>query len=299
MEGSDLHDRWYFGVRCAIVSGLGNTRRLIEAMHRKEVAYDFIEVMACPGGCSGGGGQPIHEGSELAAERAAALYQLDGHCQLRFSHENPTVQALYREFLEKPLSPLAETAAAYRSHILADAKTKNDPARIDDKTITKVPGEHVGHLFGRGSDRVIGMADPAGNHAIASSEKGGRLMAQHWTQEQIDHEKQILTNQLMTKSGRFAIFVLRTYRYIAWECQNNHSNWCYADRISGRHLLAYVYNGPAGPHGTRSGGRRKGQAEKDGVYRLSKGRRALEALYKKRDRLLRYPSVCCGYAGGS
>ena len=95
-------------VRCAIVSGLGNTRRLIEAMHRKEVAYDFIEVMACPGGCSGGGGQPIHEGSELAAERAAALYQLDGHCQLRFSHENPTVQALYREFLEKPLSPLAE-----------------------------------------------------------------------------------------------------------------------------------------------------------------------------------------------
>ena len=95
-------------VRCAIVSGLGNTRRLIEAMRRKEVAYDFIEVMACPGGCSGGGGQPIHEGSELAAERAAALYQLDGHCQLRFSHENPAVQALYREFLEKPLSPLAE-----------------------------------------------------------------------------------------------------------------------------------------------------------------------------------------------
>ena len=63
--------------------------------------------MACPGGCSGGGGQPIHEGSELAAERAAALYQLDGHCQLRFSHENPAVQTLYREFLDKPLSPLA------------------------------------------------------------------------------------------------------------------------------------------------------------------------------------------------
>ena len=99
-------------------------------------------------------------------------------------------------------------------------------------------------------------------------------MAQHWTPEQIDHEKQILTNQLMTKSGRFAIFVLRTYRYIAWECQNNHSNWCYADRISGRHLLAYVYNGPADHMGREVVEDAKDKLKKMGyiAYRKEDGR---------------------------
>lgn len=99
-------------------------------------------------------------------------------------------------------------------------------------------------------------------------------MAQHWTQVQIDHEKQILTNQLMTKSGRFAIFVLRTYRYIAWECQNNHSNWCYADRISGRHLLAYVYNGPADHMGREVVEDAKDKLKKMGyiAYRKEDGR---------------------------
>lgn len=95
-------------VRTAIVSGLGNTRKLIEAMRRKEVAYDFIEVMACPGGCSGGGGQPIWDGEELYGIRAKTLYTLDKHAALRFSHENPIIQSLYHEYLEKPLSPLAE-----------------------------------------------------------------------------------------------------------------------------------------------------------------------------------------------
>ena len=99
-------------------------------------------------------------------------------------------------------------------------------------------------------------------------------MAQHWTPEQIDHEKQILTNQLMTKSGRFAIFVLRTYRYIAWECQNNHSNWCYADRISGRHLLAYVYNEPADHMGREVVEDAKDKLKKMGyiAYRKEDGR---------------------------
>ena len=108
-------------------------------------------------------------------------------------------------------------------------------------------------------------------------------MAQHWTQEQIDHEKQILTNQLMTKSGRFAIFVLRTYRYIAWECQNNHSNWCYANRISGRHLLAYVYNGPADHMGCEVVEDAKDKLKKMGyiAYRKEDGRWKL--YIKKRD----------------
>ena len=96
-------------VRCAAVSGLANTRELLEALKRKEKAYDFVEVMACPGGCAGGGGQPIHkEDGELAATRSEELRFLDENNPMRFSHENPEIQQLYSEFLGKPLSELAE-----------------------------------------------------------------------------------------------------------------------------------------------------------------------------------------------
>ena len=94
-------------IRVAVVSGLGNTRQLMEALEKGQVSYDFVEVMACPGGCAGGGGQPIHEGAELAAERGERLWQLDAACGIRFSHENPEIQALYREFLGKPLGELS------------------------------------------------------------------------------------------------------------------------------------------------------------------------------------------------
>ena len=91
-------------IRAAVVSGLGNTRRLLEAIERGEAGYDFVEVMACPGGCVGGGGQPIHDGEELAKERGDRLYFLDEHAQIRFSHENPDVRKLYEDFLDRPLS---------------------------------------------------------------------------------------------------------------------------------------------------------------------------------------------------
>lgn len=91
-------------VRIAVVSSLGMARRLIEALRRGESEYDFVEVMACPGGCVGGGGQPIHDGEELADERGRILWRLDAASELRYSHENPDVQALYRDFLGKPLS---------------------------------------------------------------------------------------------------------------------------------------------------------------------------------------------------
>lgn len=91
-------------VKAAVVSGLGNTRKLLEAIEHGEVHYDFVEVMACPGGCVGGGGQPIHDGEELAHERGENLYFLDANAPLRFSHENPDVQKLYSDYMEKPLS---------------------------------------------------------------------------------------------------------------------------------------------------------------------------------------------------
>ena len=94
-------------LKVAIASGLGNARALVEAIDRGEVKYDFVEVMACPGGCAGGGGQPIEDGSELAGERGERLYALDKQNALRFSHENPAVQALYRDFMGAPLSEKA------------------------------------------------------------------------------------------------------------------------------------------------------------------------------------------------
>lgn len=94
-------------VKTAIVNGLGNARKLIEAIKKDEVNYDFVEVMACPGGCVGGGGQPIHLDDDKADQRRHYLYQLDTDAPLRFSHENPEIQKTYADFLEKPLSHLA------------------------------------------------------------------------------------------------------------------------------------------------------------------------------------------------
>ena len=91
-------------VRLAVASGLGSARQLMDALRSGQVHYDFVEVMACPGGCSGGGGQPIHDGQDFAAQRGQQLYQLDAESPIRFSHENPDVQALYREYLGQPLS---------------------------------------------------------------------------------------------------------------------------------------------------------------------------------------------------
>ena len=90
-------------VHVAVVSGLGNTRRLMHAIDDGKVSYDFVEVMACPGGCAGGGGQPIHDGQELAAYRGDILWSIDKNTKVRFSHENADVQALYREFFRAPL----------------------------------------------------------------------------------------------------------------------------------------------------------------------------------------------------
>lgn len=95
-------------VRLAVAHGLANANKMLAAIRDGEVAYDFVEVMACPGGCVGGGGQPIHDGEELADVRGDVLWGLDADAEIRFSHENPDVQACYRDFLGNPLSPLAE-----------------------------------------------------------------------------------------------------------------------------------------------------------------------------------------------
>ena len=115
-------------VRIAVVSGLSNTRALLEALRRGEVSYDFVEVMACPGGCVGGGGQPIHDGEEWAERRAKVLYDLDARNEIRFSHENPEIQALYKEYLKEPLSHKAE-ALLHTDHTSWEVPTMYEQIR--------------------------------------------------------------------------------------------------------------------------------------------------------------------------
>ena len=96
-------------VRVAVVSSLGATRKLMNAIDAGDVDYDFVEVMACPGGCAGRGGQLIHDGVEMAARRGGVLWRLDRTADIRFSHENADVQALYKEYLRQPLGHKAHT----------------------------------------------------------------------------------------------------------------------------------------------------------------------------------------------
>ena len=94
-------------VRACVASGLANARQVVEDIRNGRVQYDFVEIMACPGGCAGGGGQPMFDGCELAEERGQELYRLDASNKLRFSHENPDVAELYRDYLGQPLGAKA------------------------------------------------------------------------------------------------------------------------------------------------------------------------------------------------
>ncbi len=110
-------------IRVAVAHGLGNAHRLMELIRREPDRYHFVEVMACPGGCIGGGGQPYPNANsipldrECLTRRAQALYESDRKNTIRRSHENPEIQRLYREFLQRPLSK--------KSHELLHTHYKN------------------------------------------------------------------------------------------------------------------------------------------------------------------------------
>ena len=94
-------------LKVAVASGLGNARKLLDSVKAGEASYDFIEIMACPGGCVNGGGQIIQPSSvrswvDLRAERAKATYDEDASLPIRKSHDNPVIQALYKEFYGEP-----------------------------------------------------------------------------------------------------------------------------------------------------------------------------------------------------
>ena len=89
-------------VKAAVAHGLGNARKLLDKIVSGEAEYHFIEIMACPGGCIGGGGQPIPTTLEIRKKRAEAIYAEDAGLPMRKSHENPAIQKIYEEFLGEP-----------------------------------------------------------------------------------------------------------------------------------------------------------------------------------------------------
>ncbi|HHU33812.1 MAG TPA: 2Fe-2S iron-sulfur cluster binding domain-containing protein [Bacteroidetes bacterium] len=97
-----------FKLNIGIANGLSNVRKLLEQVKRGESNFHVIEIMACPGGCIDGGGQPLHHGnSEIIKARWQAIYEADRNMPIRKSHENPSIQEIYKEFLGKPGSEKA------------------------------------------------------------------------------------------------------------------------------------------------------------------------------------------------
>jgi iron-only hydrogenase group A len=99
LEGVDL--------KVAVAHGLGNAQKAIDQVKNGEAEYHFIEVMTCPGGCIGGGGQPRFTTDEVRMKRIQAIYQEDEHRELRKSHENPYICALYEEYLGAPCGEIS------------------------------------------------------------------------------------------------------------------------------------------------------------------------------------------------
>ena len=97
-----------FPLKVCVAHTLGNARLLMDRLRKGELQYHVVEVMACPGGCIGGAGQPYHHGNiEVLKARSAAIYREDEGKPVRKSHENPDIQKLYKEFLGEPMSELS------------------------------------------------------------------------------------------------------------------------------------------------------------------------------------------------
>jgi NADH-quinone oxidoreductase subunit G/[NiFe] hydrogenase diaphorase moiety small subunit/NADP-reducing hydrogenase subunit HndD len=95
LEGAEL--------KCVVAHGLTNAKKVMDSVRDGKSNYHFMEIMACPGGCIGGGGQPIPTNAEIRRKRTEAIFAEDTGMKIRKSHENPEVIAIYKEFLEKPL----------------------------------------------------------------------------------------------------------------------------------------------------------------------------------------------------
>ncbi len=134
-------------VKVAVAYGTANAKQLIQLIRSGEKQYDFVEVMTCPGGCIGGGGQPkniMKDKDEVRKARIRGLYTKDSSMAIRKSHENPDIKQVYEEFYGKPLSEMAErmlhTAYEDRSGILhAGSDTPAELVRSAEAPRDEVP----------------------------------------------------------------------------------------------------------------------------------------------------------------
>ena len=146
-------------LQVAVVYGTANARRFLEHMRETGKEYHFVEVMACPGGCIGGGGQPkdlMKNADETRKNRIAALYRRDGAMTLRTSHENPEIQKLYETLYGHPLSELAEKMlhTSYQDQSQRIQKGRMEQAAINEeqnkgenKTMTKWKCKVCGYIY--------------------------------------------------------------------------------------------------------------------------------------------------------
>lgn len=122
-------------IKVAVVYGTANARRLIEKIKAGKANYHFVEVMTCPGGCIGGGGQPKdreYKGDALRAKRIAGLYKNDSELPIRLSHENQELIAMYKEFYGKPLSELAEAMLHTSYHDCSELLGDSEPVVVEE-----------------------------------------------------------------------------------------------------------------------------------------------------------------------
>lgn len=125
-------------VKIAIAHGLANAKKIMEQIKKGKCQYTFIEIMACPGGCIGGGGQPLNTTHDIKQMRMDALYEIDNSANIRKSHENPEVQKLYKEFLGAPLSKKAHELLHTHYH---KGASQYDLGYLDKKSVRELAAD--------------------------------------------------------------------------------------------------------------------------------------------------------------
>ena len=98
-------------VKIAVVNGIGNAKKILEELKKNPKLYDYVETMACFGGCIGGGGQPVPTDGKIRKKRAEGLYQIDAKKEIRLAHKNPLVKKIYQDFFtsEEKIHPVCHT----------------------------------------------------------------------------------------------------------------------------------------------------------------------------------------------
>ena len=168
-------------LQVAVIYGTANVPGFLESMKQKGKQYHFVEVMACPGGCIGGGGQPkdlMKNADETRKSRIAALYQRDGAMELRTSHTNPEIQAVYETFYGHPLSERAE-AMLHTTYIDQSGRIRKKGGSHVQKWICGI----CGYIYDEGKEAVSFEALPENWTCPLCGADKGAFSPEKWQSE--------------------------------------------------------------------------------------------------------------------